>query len=92
MTETAKKPRKAETITMLALERDKLHKRMHAALRREYPVGSILHWRHGQHWQTSRVLDHSDYGEGAVQAQNTNTGNARWFRFGEIVWYETHGE
>lgn len=88
-TDTAKTHRKAETLVMLKLERDKLQKRMHAALLREYPVGSILNWRHGQHWQTSRVLEHSDYAEGAVRAENTNTGKSRWFRFAEIVWYET---
>lgn len=87
-----KTSRKTDTLASLIAERDSLRKRMHAALLRIYPLGSLLHWRHGQHWQTSRVLDHSDYSEGAVQAQNTNTGKTRWFRFSEIAWYETLGD
>lgn len=84
-------PRKPLEMRFLMKSRDKLNKEIFEALKREYPVGAAVYWKHGVHEQQGRVLEHWEgFGEPMVLARNVNTGKTRKLTVTTIVWYEDH--
>lgn len=71
----------APTLRDLLIEQNKVESRIYRALKREYPIGSYVYWKHGLHEQRGRVLQHSaDWcgSGGRLLAENTRTGNRKW--------------
>lgn len=86
-----KSPRKPLEMRFLLKQRAKLNKEIFEALKREYPLGSVVHWKHGVHEQRGRVVDHWEgYEDPMVQVENVNTGNKRRLTATSIIWYEDH--
>ena len=75
----------------LIKDMDALKGKILDALKREYPVGAIVQWRHGTHWQEGEVIDHFAHWTGsgaALQARNTKTGKVKVLTASDIVWEE----
>lgn len=75
------------SLKALLAEREKLDAAIGKALEREYPVGSIVIWRHGLHLQTGRVTEH--WGA-TLRARNTTTGKYKDLTAQAVQWYEEH--
>ncbi|SRR5258706_5512598 len=86
-----KAPRKPLEMRFLLKQREKLNKEIFEAMKREYPLGSIVGWRHGVHRQDGRVVDHwQGYDDAMVQVENVNSGKKHRLTATAIIWYEDH--
>lgn len=75
----------AYTVVQLIEEREKLDVALGRALEREYPIDSLVYWRHGQHEQAGRVKEH--WGT-RLRARNVNTGKYKDLEAWSIYWEE----
>lgn len=88
MDKVANRVRTKPTLRDLLIEQNKVESRLKAALKREYPLDSIVTWTHGEHVQRGRVIDYSRY-DARLRAENVRTGKQKWLTASEIHHSET---